>query len=328
MHLLIINNKGVAAKSIKLSTLLISLSLLAIITVFLAIQGNAWINSSLNTHAIHQQASEEIMIKTSHETNETFISNLLEQDRIIVNRLENNLDAQLELLNLQLAQMQTQLIRMETLGDKLIVQNKLDPKIFNFSETQSIGGPVEETENTSNKIDLTAINQRFNSIAKEIKNKSEQLYIFEAIYDKKYLHQQTYPTGKPSEKGWVSSYFGKRKDPFTGKLSQHKGVDVAGPSGSNIIATAKGIITWAGKRSGYGQLIEIDHGNNLITRYGHCKSITVDVGQIVNQGQTIGIVGSTGRSTGPHIHYEVIKNGTKLNPIKYVRYKKTATVNL
>lgn len=101
----------------------------------------------------------------------------------------------------------------------------------------------------------------------------------------------------------------------------HKGVDFAGKENTPIIATASGVVTWASKRYGYGQLIEINHGNGLITRYGHNKDLLVNVGDVVNKGQNIALMGSTGRSTGPHVHYEILRNNKQINPIKFV-YRK------
>jgi murein DD-endopeptidase MepM/ murein hydrolase activator NlpD len=127
------------------------------------------------------------------------------------------------------------------------------------------------------------------------------------------------PAGRPVRKGWLSSYFGKRTDPFNGRQEMHKGLDFAGQMGSEVLATAAGVVSWAGKRYGYGQLIEINHGNGISTRYAHCERILVKVGETVKQGETIGLMGSSGRSTGPHVHYEVLKDGHQVNPTQYVR---------
>jgi murein DD-endopeptidase MepM/ murein hydrolase activator NlpD len=109
-----------------------------------------------------------------------------------------------------------------------------------------------------------------------------------------------------------------RDDPFTQTPAMHKGIDFAGTEGDEVIATAAGIVTWSGERYGYGNLIEIDHGNGLVTRYGHNKELTVSVGEVVIKGQEIALIGNTGRSTGAHVHYEIIKNGTQIDPLPYV----------
>lgn len=109
-----------------------------------------------------------------------------------------------------------------------------------------------------------------------------------------------------------------RTDPFTGKPAMHKGVDFAGKAGDDVLATAAGIVTWAGERNGYGVLVEIDHGDGMVTRYGHNQGLLVSVGDVVTKGQPIAIMGSTGRSTGTHVHYEVIRNGQPIDPLPFV----------
>jgi murein DD-endopeptidase MepM/ murein hydrolase activator NlpD len=112
-----------------------------------------------------------------------------------------------------------------------------------------------------------------------------------------------------------------RKDPFSGLPAMHKGLDFGGSEGSPVIATGAGMVTWAGPRYGYGNLVEVDHGDGLVTRYGHSKSIHVKVGDVVTKGQQIADMGTTGRSTGPHVHYEVLKNGVQIDPLQFV-YRK------
>ncbi|MFK5893881.1 MAG: M23 family metallopeptidase [Pseudomonadota bacterium] len=240
---------------------------------------------------------------------------LLQKQQQEIDELQSDIEYQLDNFVLKLAQMQSNLIQLDNLGDKLVKVGKLNSKEFNFSQEISIGGPAAYAP--------SGIEQRLSEILMELGNKSNQLYAIEAIYDDKLYREAVTPHGKPAEKGWISSYFGKRKDPFTGKQGNHKGIDLAAKANTNIIATAGGIISWAGKRSGYGNLVEISHGNGLVTRYGHCKTILVNKGQKVNQGDAIATIGSTGRSTGPHVHYEVIKNDVTINPIKYVRKKRS-----
>ena len=117
----------------------------------------------------------------------------------------------------------------------------------------------------------------------------------------------------------MSSAFGRRVDPFSGKIGWHAGVDFAGRENSDVIAVASGVVVYAGKRSGFGQLIEINHGDGYVTRYAHHKESLVGIGDVVKKGQQIAIMGSTGRSTGPHVHFEVLKNGRHQDPAKFVR---------
>ena len=119
-------------------------------------------------------------------------------------------------------------------------------------------------------------------------------------------------------RGWITSTFGRRSDPFTGERIMHAGIDIAAPAGTKVIAPAAGDVLFAGQRGGYGNMIVIDHGRGLITHYGHLNRILVKAGEHVERGDHIGAVGNTGRSTGPHLHYEVRENGIPTNPRRYV----------
>jgi len=136
------------------------------------------------------------------------------------------------------------------------------------------------------------------------------------IEEQEFLLQST-PSGTPSE-GWISSKFDYRFSPFTGRLVFHEGIDIASPFGSPVRATAKGIVIFSGYKYGYGYLVTIDHGYGFVTRYGHNSKLTVDEGQVVQRGERIALVGSTGHSTGPHVHYEVLINGIPVNPINFM----------
>ena len=126
-------------------------------------------------------------------------------------------------------------------------------------------------------------------------------------------------TGRPINKGWMSSGYGHRTDPFNGRKAWHNGVDFAGVEGADVVAVAAGVVTWSGERHGYGNMIELDHGEGHVTRYGHNKQNRVNVGDVVKKGQVIATMGSTGRSTGPHVHFEVYKHGRAVDPASYIR---------
>ena len=127
------------------------------------------------------------------------------------------------------------------------------------------------------------------------------------------------PTGRPIKKGWVSSYYGYRVDPFSGKKVFHHGLDFAGKAGSEVVAVANGIVSWQGSRGGYGEMIEIDHGNGYQTRYAHNKKLVVKLGDRIKKGQAIALMGSTGRSTGPHVHFEILRDGKTVNPANFIK---------
>jgi murein DD-endopeptidase MepM/ murein hydrolase activator NlpD len=152
----------------------------------------------------------------------------------------------------------------------------------------------------------------------EMEDRDQKLSVLESLLMSRSLSERVMPSGRPVEDGWLSSRYGKRNDPFTGKQDFHKGLDFAGKKGSEVNAVGDGVVSWAGKKSGYGKLIEINHGNGYSTRYGHNQSHMVKVGDTVKKGQQIALMGSTGRSTGPHVHFEVLRNGKKVNPSGFI----------
>jgi murein DD-endopeptidase MepM/ murein hydrolase activator NlpD len=145
-----------------------------------------------------------------------------------------------------------------------------------------------------------------------------QLSALENLILARELKEEIHPEGRPVANGFISSYFGERTDPLDGREAFHKGVDFAGTAGSQVVAVAAGIVTWAGERSGFGKLIEINHGDGYVTRYAHNERTLVSVGQTVKRGEPVALMGSTGRSTGPHVHFEVVRNGRPVDPLTFI----------
>ena len=229
-------------------------------------------------------------------------------------------EAHINALGQYLGRLQAHVDRLNALGGRLVEMAKLDETEFNFINPPGLGGPATpEAQVGANMEDITSA---LDQLATQLENRENQLKVLDQLMLSRNLHQEVHPAGRPIKKGWISSYYGKRTDPFSGKKEFHHGVDFAGKEGSDVIAVAGGVITWSGRRYGYGNLVEIDHGNRLVTRYGHNKETLVSVGDIVKKGQVIAKMGSTGRSTGPHVHFEVMKNGKHVNPTRYVRVAK------
>ncbi len=229
-------------------------------------------------------------------------------------------EQQVTALTMKLAELQSQVLRLNALGDRLAEQSNIPANEFNFQTLPPTGGPVVHS-GINEKISLAELLVNIQNVETNLALEEKQLKMLESITLGHHIESNSYLSGRPIAKGWLSSYFGTRKDPFTGRPAQHKGVDFAGKEDSVIIATAAGLVSWADKRYGYGNLIEIDHGKGVKTRYGHNKDLLVKVGDVVNKGQIIARMGSTGRSTGPHVHYEILHNNKQINPIKYV-YRK------
>jgi murein DD-endopeptidase MepM/ murein hydrolase activator NlpD len=224
---------------------------------------------------------------------------------------------QLNALAVRLGQMQAQMLRVEALGQRLAEQANLDKAEFDFDQLPARGGPAEPL--ADEQLSGVDFMRALDDLAVQIDDRARQLEVLEQVISQRQIRHTMSPVGRPIRKGWLSSYYGKRTDPFTGRRQMHKGLDFAGRQGADVLATAAGVVTWAGKRYGYGNLVEINHGSGISTRYGHCEKILVKVGQRVKQGETVALMGSTGRSTGPHVHYEVLRNGRQVNPARYVQ---------
>jgi murein DD-endopeptidase MepM/ murein hydrolase activator NlpD len=223
-----------------------------------------------------------------------------------------NVDA----LAIRVGQLSAHIIRLDALGQRLVTMAGLEDGEFNFGETPPQGGPdgVEGSSLQSGEISLL-----LDELQAQIEDRSRQLDVLEALLGNRRLSDEIRPEGRPTSGGWMSSGFGYRADPFTGKRSFHSGLDFVSPAGSDVLSIAAGVVTFSGTRANYGNLIEIDHGNGLVTRYGHNKKNLVEAGNVVKKGEVIGLVGSTGRSTAPHVHLEVLQDGRVVNPRQYVR---------
>ena len=145
-----------------------------------------------------------------------------------------------------------------------------------------------------------------------------QLNVLEQIILQRELRKQIVPEGRPVERGFLSSSFGHRQDPVSGEFNFHRGIDFAGESGDKIIAVGAGVVTFAGYRPDYGYVVDVTHGDGYITRYAHNARVLVRPGDMVSRGQQLAVMGSTGRSTGPHVHFEVLRNGAPVNPLSYL----------
>ncbi|MBN8728178.1 MAG: M23 family metallopeptidase [Xanthomonadales bacterium] len=224
-----------------------------------------------------------------------------------------NLDA----LALQLGQLQAQATRLNALGERLTQAGKLDDGEFDFASMPGIGGPELPAEAGSE----LPFQQGLDDLANEFERQLTQLEVLESLLRDREIDKALLPSGMPVAQGYISSGFGGRTDPINGHSGVHLGVDFGAPSGSPILAVADGLVTYADTRSGYGKVIEIDHGNGFVTRYAHASAFIARPGQRVRAGEAIAKVGSTGRSTGPHCHFEVWRNGRAVNPMSYVKAK-------
>ena len=227
-------------------------------------------------------------------------------------------DAEIELdaLTLRIGKMQAQMLRLNALGERLVAQADLDRNEFNFDDIPALGGPSEGIDTES--VPFADFLSMLDDLDSELNDRQEMLSVLEVLLMSRSLHDRVMPSGKPVEEGWLSSRYGKRSDPFTGKRDFHKGLDFAGKKGADVLAVGDGVVSWSGRRSGYGKLVEINHGNGYVTRYGHNQRHLVVAGETVKKGQQIALMGSSGRSTGPHVHFEVLHNGERVDPARYI----------
>lgn len=220
-------------------------------------------------------------------------------------------------LTIRMGNMQARLLRLDALGQRLTEVAKLQNGEFDFNVSPALGGPSPSITSDESYV-LPGLLDSIEEIENRIVNSEQQLEVIDALFVNRSTQDELFIAGRPITWGWMSSAFGYRTDPFSGKRAWHAGVDFAGKEDSEIVAVAAGVVTWSGSRYGYGNLVEINHGDGYATRYAHCKTLLASVGDVVEKGQVLATMGSTGRSTGPHVHYEVRKNGKPVNPKKYI----------
>ena len=227
-------------------------------------------------------------------------------------------DAQrgLDALAVKLGQLQAQSTRLNALGERLVQVGKLDDGEFNFDQSPAIGG-VEDVGGSAYALP-PALDSSINQLASQLDTQQAQLSALQSLLLDARIESNLKPTGMPVP-GYISSYFGARPDPFDGHSARHTGIDISTPFGTPVHAVAEGMVTFAGARSGYGNVVEIDHGNGYMTRYAHNSVLDVHPGQHVQVGDVIAQAGSTGRSTGSHVHFEVWYGGRVVNPLAFVR---------
>lgn len=223
---------------------------------------------------------------------------------------------ELDALAVKLGQLEAQSTRLNALGERLTEVGKLDPQEFNFDQPPAMGG-VEDATGSAYALPPT-LDASIDQLASQFDTQQAQLSALQSLLLDAKIDSNLKPTGMPAS-GYISSYFGVRPDPFDGHGARHTGLDIAVPFGSSVHAVAEGMVTYAGERSGYGKVVEIDHGNGYMTRYAHNSKLLVRPGQRVHVGEVLSLAGSTGRSTGPHVHFEVWYKGRVVNPLAYVK---------
>ena len=227
--------------------------------------------------------------------------------------LRENLNA----MAIRLGQMQAQLLRLDTVGERLAKLAGFKPHDLMFDQPPGRGGAVSSLP--SQDLSLGDFTKQLDLLTRQLDDRSDQLGILESLFTLDNAKKKLIPTMLPVEGGWYSSNFGWRIDPFSGQRAFHEGIDFMAEQGTPIVAAAGGVVVYSDFHPQYGNMIEIDHGNNLITRYAHASTRLVKAGDVVLRGAKIAEVGKTGRATGTHLHFEVRQRGAPQNPTQFLR---------
>ena len=304
MNVIFVGRKTGRVKQFDLrQPLVISLAILLV----LAVVGSAF-SIGVGLGASHRKERPLEQLKT-------WSADLLKQQSQ-VEELRHALQERVNALAMRVGQMNANVIRLDALGKRLTRMAKLDDGEFDFGNPAAIGGAEAGADGQPAQIpDLTSM---VDDLQSQLSSREQQLGVLENLILTRELDKQVYPEGRPVQEGFISSYFGRRADPFTGYTATHKGIDFAGPEGTKVSSVAAGLVTFAGDRAGFGEMVEINHGNGLATRYCHNEKLLVKTGDMVRKGQEVSLIGSTGHSTGPHLHFEVLKNGTQVDPLHFI----------
>ncbi len=254
-------------------------------------------------------------VDPSYSLDPTVAAKAKEADEVASIRAKS--EHQIAALTAKVASLQAQVNRLNMVGERLIDAARLPGEQINLRDEPPVGGPAQPSAEQVQR-DVTSMLQELTALEQQLNFQQNRFSMLESLDLHHNIGFNSVLSGGPTNGGYISSFFGERTDPFTGEPAIHQGVDIAGPEGAGIYATAGGIVTWAGERSGYGKMVEIEHVGGYRTRYAHAKSVKVRLGQMITKGQQVAVLGNTGRSTGPHVHFEVLKNGVHLNPVVFM----------
>ncbi|MBK9019597.1 MAG: M23 family metallopeptidase [Sulfuritalea sp.] len=302
MHIILVSDRLATARSITLTWRHVLMFMGAVFASVLVL-------SSLFSYVTVRHAAEVRL---------PFLQDLLravnaEESQRSKDFVQENLNA----MAVKLGEMQAQLLRLDTIGERLAGIARVRPQEINAFETRTDGrgGPLlQPTAMTS-----TDLQRAVDALSTQVEAKSDAISVIESQMLEERIRKSLLPTSLPVNAQWNASTYGWRVDPFTGERAMHEGADFVAMPGTAINAAAAGVVISAERHPQYGNLVEIDHGKDLTTRYAHASKILVKAGQLVKRGQKIAEVGSTGRSTGPHLHFEVRIRGLAQNPDRFLR---------
>lgn len=300
MHIIYVGRRGGALRSVHID--LRWFIALGALLVVLALAGGAVLGSLFERRA---DASFDPVLARE-----------LDAQREELGMVRTDAQRQLQAFSAHIATLQARLTRLDALGERLTELADLDASEFDFSLDVGQGGP--ELPLQGDAYAPPPFMDVLDDLSWRLGSRETQLEVLEQVLAERRLEEATELSGRPVLRGYVSSPFGRRVDPLTGRHSMHKGVDFAAKAGSDVLAVAAGVVTSSGRKAGYGNTVEVGHADGYVTLYAHNQSNLVKVGDLVQRGQPIATVGRTGRSTGYHVHFEVTRNGRQVNPSSYI----------
>jgi len=304
MNVILVSNRLAKTRSITLGGWQISLLLLLL-------SGLVWIAAFMLQYALVRFAPDGLS-----DGVRTLLSRVQSEER---QKQQSYVHSSLDAMAARVGQMQAQMQRLDALGARLANLTGMKPEEFRFDQPPAQGGPLVTLP--GREMSVNNLDQQLNRLAQVVSDRSDKLLALETMLLQNQLNRKLLPSIPPISEGegWYSSNFGWRIDPFTGANAMHEGVDYMVPEGTVIRASAGGVVAYADQHPQYGNMVEIDHGNDIVTRYAHASQLLVKVGQVVRRGEEIAEVGSTGRSTGNHLHFEVRYKGIAQNPVRFLQ---------
>lgn len=303
MHIILVSNRLTRARSLTLTTAHVIAGTVALAGMVIVLAGALFYISVRHAAQIRLPVVESLVLSAQQD-----------QARKSEDFLRENLNA----MAVKLGQMQAQLMRLDALGERLSGLAGLKSQEFRFGEVPGRGGAVS-TLSPPHDLSLGEFSQQLDTLSKQMENRTDYLGILESTLFDARVKKKLMPTITPVEASWNASSFGWRIDPITGQQALHEGIDFIADVGTPVFAAAGGVVVFAEYHNQYGNMVEIDHGNDFITRYAHGSKLFVKVGEVVRRGRKIAEVGSTGRSTGPHLHFEVRYKGVARNPARFLQ---------
>ena len=302
MNIILVSNRLAKTRSITLGGW-------QLLSMLLLLSGSVWIAAFALQYTLVRFAPEGL-----NDGVRALLSKIHSDER---QKQQSYVHSSLDAMAARVGQMQAQMQRLDALGARLAKLTGMKPEEFRFDQPPAQGGPLVALP--AQEMSVNSLEQQLNRLTQTVNDRSDKLLALETMLLQNQLSRKLLPSIPPVNEGFYSSNFGWRLDPFTGSNAMHEGVDFMANAGTAIRASAGGVVAYASLHSQYGNMVEIDHGNDIVTRYAHASRLLVKVGQVVRRGEKVAEVGSTGRSTGNHLHFEVRYKGIAQNPVRFLQ---------